>query len=134
MDDRCWGVISDHLRDYCGQVGSLEFQHLDADFFTLRQVLLAINSNDIVLNRYFAENNLIERRKSKTRMVVLFTFIKILYCFVCKAFAFDSEKIMLASVGYGDWKHAPGDLARYESSNKHLSYLSTYISRRAKRI
>ena len=32
MDDGCWGVISDHLRDYCGQVGNLEFQHLDADF------------------------------------------------------------------------------------------------------
>ena len=34
MDDGCWGVISDHLRDYCRQVGNLEFQHLDADFST----------------------------------------------------------------------------------------------------
>ena len=34
MDVGCWGVISDHLRDYCCQVGSLEFQHLDADFST----------------------------------------------------------------------------------------------------
>ena len=67
-------------------------------------------------------------------MVVLFTFIKILYCFVGKLFAFHSEKIMLASVGYGDWKHAPRDLARHKSSNKHLSYLSTYISRRAKKV
>ena len=33
---------------------------------------------------------------------------------------------MLASVGYGDWKHVPRDLARNESSNKHLSYLLTY--------
>ena len=66
-------------------------------------------------------------------MVVAFTLIKKLYCFVCKLFAFDSEKIMLASVGYGDWKQAPRDLARHESSNKHLSYLSTYISRRAKK-
>ena len=28
MDVGCWVVISDHLRDYCCQVGSLEFQHL----------------------------------------------------------------------------------------------------------
>ena len=43
---------------------------------------------------------------------------------------------MLASVDYGDWKHAPCDLARHESSSKHLSYLSTYtrISRRAKKV
>ena len=41
---------------------------------------------------------------------------------------------MLASVGYGDWKHTPRDLARHESSNKHLSYLLTYISRRAKKV
>ena len=34
MDDGCWGVISDHLRDFCGQVEGLEFQHLDADFST----------------------------------------------------------------------------------------------------
>ena len=58
---------------------------------------------------------------------------KKLYCFVCKLFASDSEKIMLASVGYGDWKHAPCDLARHESYNKHLSYLSTYFFRRAKK-
>ena len=41
---------------------------------------------------------------------------------------------MLALVGYGEWKHAPCNLARHESSNKHLSYLSTYISRRAKKV
>ena len=34
MNVGCWGVISYHLRDCCGQVGSLEFQHLDADFST----------------------------------------------------------------------------------------------------
>ena len=34
MDVGCWGVISDHLKDYCCQVESLEFQHLDADFST----------------------------------------------------------------------------------------------------
>ena len=33
-DVGCWGVISDHLRDYCCQVRSSEFQHLDADFST----------------------------------------------------------------------------------------------------
>ena len=59
---------------------------------------------------------------------------KKLYCFVCKLFAFDSEKIMLASVGYGHWKHAPRDLASHESSNKPLNYLLTYISRRAKKV
>ena len=35
MDVGCWGVISDHLRDYYCQVGSLEFQCLDADFSIL---------------------------------------------------------------------------------------------------
>ena len=34
IDVGCWGVISDHLRDYRCQVGSLEFQHLAADFST----------------------------------------------------------------------------------------------------
>ena len=29
-----WGVISDHLGDYCCRVGNLEFHHLDADFST----------------------------------------------------------------------------------------------------
>ena len=76
----------------------------------------------------------IQQRKSKTRMIVPFTFIKKLYCFVSKLFAFDSEKIMLASIGCGDWKHAPRDQARHESSNKHVSYLSTYISRRARKV
>ena len=41
---------------------------------------------------------------------------------------------MLASVGFGDWKHAPHYLARHESSNKYSSYLLTYISRRAKKV
>ena len=41
---------------------------------------------------------------------------------------------MLASIGYGDWKHAPRDLARHEFSNKHLSYFLTYISRKAKKV
>ena len=41
---------------------------------------------------------------------------------------------MLVSVGYGHWKHAPRDLARHESSNKHLSYLSTYISKKSKKV
>ena len=72
--------------------------------------------------------------KSKTQMVVLFTFIKKTLLLSLQTFAFDFEKIMLASVGYGDWKCAPRDLARHESFNKHLSYLSTYISRRAKKV
>ena len=44
------------------------------------------------------------------------------------------KKVTLASVGCGDWKYAPRDLARHESCNKHLIYLSTYISRRAKKV
>ena len=35
MDVGCRGVIFDHLRDYCCQVQSFEFQHLDANFSTL---------------------------------------------------------------------------------------------------
>ena len=31
MDVGCWRVVSDHLKDYYCQVGSLEFHHLDAD-------------------------------------------------------------------------------------------------------
>ena len=38
MDAGCLGIISDHLRDYCCQVGSLEFQHLDANFFYFRDI------------------------------------------------------------------------------------------------
>ena len=38
MNVGCWGVISDHLRDYCCQVGSLEFQHFDVDFFYFRDM------------------------------------------------------------------------------------------------
>ena len=34
MNVGCWGVISDRLGDYCCQGGSLEFQHLDANFST----------------------------------------------------------------------------------------------------
>ena len=34
MDVGYWGVISDHLRAYCCQVESLQFQHLDTDFST----------------------------------------------------------------------------------------------------
>ena len=49
MDVGCWGVISDHLRDYCCQVGSLEFQHLDADFSTSETCFTG--------DRYFGENN-----------------------------------------------------------------------------
>ena len=57
IDVGCWEVISDHLRDYCCQEGSLEFQHFDADFSTSETCLLAINSNDVVVNRYFGGNN-----------------------------------------------------------------------------
>ena len=67
-------------------------------------------------------------------MFVLLFFIKKLYCFVGKLFAFDFEIIMLASVGYGNQKHAPSDLARNDSSSNHLSSLSTYISRREKKV
>ncbi|CAK8690390.1 unnamed protein product [Clavelina lepadiformis] len=34
MDVGCWREISDQLRDYCYQVLTLKFQHLDADFST----------------------------------------------------------------------------------------------------
>ena len=65
---------------------------------------------------------------------MLFTVIKKTLLLCLQYFAFDSEKIMLASVGYGDWKYTPRNLAWHESSNKHLSYLSTYISQRAKKV
>uniref|UniRef100_H2YAG0 DUF4371 domain-containing protein n=1 Tax=Ciona savignyi TaxID=51511 RepID=H2YAG0_CIOSA len=42
------------------------------------------------------------------------------------------DKTMMASVGYCDWKHAPRDLARHESSESHIRCLSMYISRKAK--
>ena len=57
MDVGCRGVISDHLRDYCCQVEVYSFNILIQIFLLQRYVLLAINSNDVVLNRYFGENN-----------------------------------------------------------------------------
>uniref|UniRef100_H2YAF9 TTF-type domain-containing protein n=1 Tax=Ciona savignyi TaxID=51511 RepID=H2YAF9_CIOSA len=59
-------------------------------------------------------------------------FSKRVYCFMCKLFAFKHDKTMMASVGYCDWKHAPRDLARHESSESHIRCLSMYISRKAK--
>ena len=57
IDVGYWGVISDHLRDYCCQVGSLEFQHFDADFPTSVTCFTGDKFNDVFLNRYFGENN-----------------------------------------------------------------------------
>ena len=57
MDVGCWGVISDHLSDYCCQVGSLKFQHLDADFSTSETCFTGDKLYDVVLNHYFGENN-----------------------------------------------------------------------------
>ena len=125
MDVGFWGVISDHLRDYCCQVGSLEFQHLDADFSTSETCFTGDKFKRRCSKSQFWREQL-NGEKVKREWLCYSPPSKKLYCFVCKLFAFDSEKIMLASVGYGDWKHVPRDLARNESSNKHLSYLLTY--------
>ena len=132
MDVGCWGVISDQLRDYCCQIGSLEFQHLDADFSTSETCITGDKFKRRCSKSLFWREQL-NGEIVKREWLCYSPSTKKLYCFVCKLFASDSEKIMLASVGYGDWKHAPRDLARHESTNKHLSYLSTYFFRRAKR-
>ena len=132
MDVECWGVISDQLRDYCCQIGSLEFQHLDADFSTSETCITGDKFKRCCSKSLFWREQL-NGEIVKREWLCYSPSTKKLYCFVCKLFAPDSEKIMLASVGYGDWKHAPRDLARHESSNKHLSYLSTYFFRRAKK-
>ena len=132
MDVGCWGVISDRLRDYCCQVGSLESQHLDADFSTLETCFTGDKFKRRCSKSLFRREQL-NGEKVKREWLCYSPSSKKLYCFVCKRFAFHSEKIMLASVGYGDWKHAPRDLARHESSNKHVSYLSIYTSRRGKK-
>ena len=59
---------------------------------------------------------------TKTLLLYVQTF-----CTVC-----DSDKIMLASVGYGYWSHAPRILARHEFSEKHLRCLLIYRARTAK--
>ena len=132
MDVGCWGVISDQLRDYCCQIGSLEFQHLDADFSTSETCITGDKFKRRFSKSLFWREQL-NGEIVKREWLCYSPSTKKLYCFVCKLFASDSEKIMLASVGYGDWKHAPRDLARHESTNKHLSYLSTYFFRRAKK-
>ena len=111
MDVGCWGVISDHLRDYCCQVESLVFQHLDADFSTLETCFTGDKFKRRCFKSLFRREQL-NGEKVKSEWLCYSPSSKKLYCFVCKLFAFDSEKIMLASVGYGDWKHAPRDLAR----------------------
>ena len=133
MDVGCWEVISEHLRDYCCQVGCLEFQHLNADFSTSETCVIGDRFKRHCYKLLFWREQL-NSVKIKREWLCYSPSSKKLYSFVCKLFAFDSEKIMLASVGYGDWNHAPRHLARHESSNKHLSYLSTYISRRAKKV
>ncbi|XP_076810277.1 uncharacterized protein LOC143453012 [Clavelina lepadiformis] len=134
MDVGCWGGISDQLRDYCCQIGSLEFQHLDADFSTSETRITGDKFKRRCSKSLFWREQL-NGEIVKREWLCYSPSTKKLYCFFCKLFASDSEKIMLqlASVGYGDWKHAPRDLARHESSNKHLSYLSTYFFRRAKK-
>ena len=133
MNVGCWGVISDHVKEYCCQAGSLEFQHLDADFSTSETCFTGDKfKRGCSKSLFWPEQLNLEKVKREWLGYSSRPSSKKLYYFVCKLFAFDSEKIMLASVGYGDWKHAPRNLARHESSSKHLSYLSTYISRRAK--
>ena len=126
------GVISDHLRDYCCQKGSLEFQHLDADFLTSETCITGDKFKRRCSKSLFWRKQL-NGEIVKREWLCYSPSTKKLYCFFCKLFASDSEKIMLASVFYGDWKHAPRNLAGNESSNKHLSHLSTYFFRRAKK-
>ena len=133
MDVGCWEEISDHLRDYCCQVGSLEFQHRDANFCTSGTCFTGDKFKRRCSKSLFWREQL-NVKKVKREWLCYPPSSKKLYFFVCKLFAFDSEKIMLASVGYGDWKHTPRNLGRHESFNKHLSYLSTYISRKAKKV
>ena len=119
MDVGCWGVIFDQLRDYCCQIGSLEFQHLDADFSTSETCITGDKFKRRCSKSLFWREQL-NGEIVKREWLCYSPSTKKLYCFVCKLFASDSEKIILASVGYGDWKHAPRDLARHESTNKHL--------------
>ena len=127
MDVECWGVISEHLRDYCCQVGSLEFQHLAADFSISETYFTGVEfkrrcSKSLLWREQFNGKKVKRKRLcysplSKNFTALLANFLPLIL-----------KKIMLASVGFGDWKHAPHDQARHESSNKHLSYLSTNIS------
>ena len=57
MDVESWGVISDHLRDYCCQVESLEFQHLDADFSTSETSFTGNKFKRRCSRSLFCENN-----------------------------------------------------------------------------
>ena len=125
MDLGCWGVISDHVRDYCCQVEGLEHQHLDADFPTSETCLTGDKLKRRCSKVLFWQEQL-NGKKVKCEWLCYLPLSKKLYCFVCKFLPLIMKKIMLASVGYGDWKHAPRDLARCESSNKRLPYFSNH--------
>ena len=84
MDVGCWGAISDHLRGYCCQVESLEFQHFDADFSTLE-------------TRFTGDK--FKRRCSKSlfwREQLNGEKVK------CEWLYYSSSRITMASVGYGN--------------------------------
>ena len=121
MDVGFWGVISDHLRDYCCQIGSLEFQNLDADFSTSETCFTGDKFKRRRSKSLFWREQF-NGEKVKREWLCYSPPSKKLYCFVCKLFAFDSEKIMLPLVSFGDWKYAPRDLARNESSNKQAIF------------
>ena len=101
VDVGCWGVIFGHLRDYCCQEESLEFQHLDADFFTSETCFTGDKFKRRCSKSLFWREQL-NGEKVKRELLCYSPSSKKLYCFVCKLFAFDPKKIMLASVGYGD--------------------------------
>ena len=107
-------------------------QHLDADFSTSETSFTGDKFKRRCSKSLFWREQL-NSVKVKREWLCYSPSSKKFYCSVCKLFAFHSEKIMLASVGYGDWKHAPCDLVRHESSSKHLGYLSTYIFRKGKK-
>ena len=103
----CWGVISDHLREYCFQVGSLEFQHLDADFST-SEICFTGDKFKRRCSKLLFRGEQLNGEKLKRDWLGYSPLSKKLYSFVFKLFAFDSEKVMLASVGLatGSMRHA----------------------------
>ena len=133
MDVGCWGVTSDHQRDYCCLVGGLDFQHLDADFSTLKTCFTGDKFKRRCFKLLFRQEQL-NGEKVKREWLCSLPSSKHCTALFANFLGLILKKIMLASVGCGDWKHAPRDLARHGSSNKHLSYLLTYIFRRTKKV
>ena len=84
-------MISDHVRDYCCRIGGLGFQHLDADFPT-SETCFTVDKFKRRRSKSLFWREQLNGEKVKREWLCYLPLSEKLYCFVCKLFAFDSEK------------------------------------------